>query len=549
MSLLARFAFTLAAIACCASAGVFAQTDDRGARPANSSVAGRVTVGEKPVRGVAVAFLPRNSYGAPLPADTPWARTDEAGRYRVTGVAAGGYRVVAFALALVMEDVSDNGWPGKSVTVDGSEEVENVNLTLRPGGVVTGRVTDAGGKPVIEANLSLEPAEGSDDRLRLLINFSQGARMTDDRGVYRFFGLPAGRYRLSVWPSSGGARQRTYYPGTREYEKAEAIEVTAGGEVTGADIKLEPPGTTFEITGRVVAEGGQPVGGMMIFPRAMRTAAGGRVQEFIGQAAMAGLGGEFRLSNLEPGRYTLTAQPDYSSTADWFGASEAFELNGNISGLELKVRPGGSISGTLVVEGQQDAAALAAFARLRVTGYIQNAGSGRPVNGRADAAGQFKLTGLSAGTAWIYVDQNVLPKGWKLARVERDGKSAGQGIQVGAGEHIAGVRLVFVYGTGVIKGQVQLQGALPEGVMLMISCDRVGEGDRRPAGVSGVDGRGRFLIEGLPGGEYELYFGFRPAPGVQVPRGFHVPPTRQHVSVTNGAETSVNLTVNLGPNN
>jgi hypothetical protein len=148
MSLIARFALTLAASVCCVSAGVSAQTDDRNAKPANGSVSGRVMVGEKPVRRVAVALLPRNSYNFPLPADTPRARTDEGGRYRVTGVAAGGYRVVAFALHLVMDDTGDNGWPGKIVTVDGNEEVENVNLTLRPGGVITGRVTDAGGKPV-----------------------------------------------------------------------------------------------------------------------------------------------------------------------------------------------------------------------------------------------------------------------------------------------------------------------------------------------------------------------------------------------------------------
>jgi hypothetical protein len=548
MSLIARFALTLAASVCCVSAGVSAQTDDRNAKPANGSVSGRVTVGEKPVRGVAVALLPRNSYNFPLPADTPRARTDEGGRYRMTGVAAGGYRVVAFALHLVMDDTGENGWPGKIVTVDGNEEVENVNLTLRPGGVITGRVTDAGGKPVIEAHLSLEPALREDDRLRQFLNFNQSARMTDDRGVYRLFGLPAGRYRLSVSPPSRGMLQRTYYPGTREAEQAEVIEVTEAGEVTGADIKLEPPGTTFEVTGRVVAEGGQPVGGLLIFPRLTRTRSNGREQH-VGQPAATGPGGEFRLTNLEPGRYTLAAQPDYNNAADWFGASEEFELNGNVSGVEIRVRPGGSISGTLALDGQQDPAALAAFTRVRVSAWVQGPASGRPAVSRPDAAGQFKLAGLGAGTAWVYADQNTLPKGWKVARVERDGKNVGQGIEVGAGEHITGVRIVLAHGTGIVKGQVQVQGALPAGVALVVSCIQFAGDVRQTVGSGSVDARGRFLIEGLPAGEYELQVGFRPAPGVRVPRGFHVPPTRQHVSVTNGAETTVNLTVNLGPNN
>src|SRR5262245_33791613 len=77
-------------------AGVGAQTKE-----ATGVITGRVTIGDKPAPGVAVALMSSqpltppqlNSFREPAPKVT----SDEDGRYRITGVAAGRYNVIPLA--------------------------------------------------------------------------------------------------------------------------------------------------------------------------------------------------------------------------------------------------------------------------------------------------------------------------------------------------------------------------------------------------------------------------------------------------------------------
>src|SRR6185503_7050296 len=97
---------------------------------------------------------------------------------------------------------------------------------LVPGGVITGRVVDSEGQPLIEQHVAVVPA---DERAQRRPNASGVA--TDDRGVYRIFGLPAGRYKVSVGDPNfySGVRPRvvtqTFYPDVTDAAKAGIVEV------------------------------------------------------------------------------------------------------------------------------------------------------------------------------------------------------------------------------------------------------------------------------------------------------------------------------------
>ena len=79
-------------------------------------------------------------------------------------------------------------------------------------GVITGKVSDAEGKPVVEERLNLMAVDSTNQHVRSqMLDFR-----TDDRGVYRIFGLPAGRYKVAVGQDSqmgafvGGRGRRPY---------------------------------------------------------------------------------------------------------------------------------------------------------------------------------------------------------------------------------------------------------------------------------------------------------------------------------------------------
>ena len=110
----------------------------------------------------------------------------------------------------------------------------------------------------------------SEGQLGQLSNLSRRILETDDRGIYRVFGLPKGRYIVSSGGENDGLRgaidgkytQVTYHPDVIKQEEATVIEVAEGGETTGIDIKLRNPVSveTFAVTGRVIdSETGKPI--------------------------------------------------------------------------------------------------------------------------------------------------------------------------------------------------------------------------------------------------------------------------------------------------
>ena len=116
----------------------------------------------------------------------------------------------------------------------------NVTITMIKGGAITGRVTNALGEPVIglQVNAAMaRGAEGSQDR-----GGSGNRRFTDDRGVYRIYGLSPGTYVVFTrksfhpFPSPYDNDGPTYYPSSTR-ETAAEITVTSGGEASGVDIR------------------------------------------------------------------------------------------------------------------------------------------------------------------------------------------------------------------------------------------------------------------------------------------------------------------------
>ncbi len=531
-------------------------------KESTGSVSGKVTLGDKPVpRAVVLLTISDRGFrpDGTLPAK---ATTDEEGRYRLTGVPAGNYTLAPSTPTFVVATETAFGQPGKSVTLGEGEEVTGLDFALTRGAVITGRVTDSDGRPVIEQRLSMIRIDERGQRLPGS-SFNPFGFSTDDRGVYRVYGLMPGRYKVSVGdaPDSGMVRigfggnvyARTFHPDVIEESKAAVIEVPAGGEAADVDIKLGRASKTYVATGRIVdADSGKPLANLMYGHGALMGQ----------QTSMGGFGwtnnrsndnGEFRIEGLGRGRFAAfvvaTEQTDFYSEPAIFEVSES-----DVSGLEIKVRRGASISGLAVIEGANDADALARMPRLELRAFVQAEGVSAPSLAPIliNPDGSFRITGLRPGKVRIVLGGTPAPKGFVMLRVEREGSVQRDGVEVGAGETVSGVRVFIGYGTGVVRGEVIIQGGtLTPDMRLRVTARRLDSNG--PVTVGTVpDARGRFSLEGLLPGEYELTVSLMIvtpfAPGAPPPPARGLPRTlaKQNITVTNGVETQVTLVADLG---
>jgi protocatechuate 3,4-dioxygenase beta subunit len=117
-----------------------------------ATISGRVTLKGEPARGVVVILWKSENFR--WPANAPRARADENGRFSFTSVAAGNYSISAVAPGYVPPEKTDFG--GRKLSVADGENVENTDLEIKRGGVISGRIIDSQGHPVIEEPVTLK---------------------------------------------------------------------------------------------------------------------------------------------------------------------------------------------------------------------------------------------------------------------------------------------------------------------------------------------------------------------------------------------------------
>ena len=529
------------------------------------TITGRVTADGHGLAGVLVALMPTEF----TPERKPVARaaTGADGRYQIANVPPGSYYLNTVAPVYLNADANPlAARQGRLLNVAPGDRLDGLDFTLTRGGVITGRVRDAEGKPVVETTVRIMAADEADRRNpQFMMQFTPTPFMfrTDDRGVYRLFGLPAGRYYVYVGeepgdnsvgaPANSSYYQRTYYGDANELAEAKPVEVTGGAETTGVDITVGKPARTYEAAGRVVDESGHAVANINVFNNTLnaqgRWAGGGGLVERTNER------GEFRLKNLRPGRYAAYAVEE-QTFAQGQGATYSdaaqFEIGEqDVSGLEIKLVRGLTMTGTLAVEGTLTPAARARLGELRL-----GAGTATPTEGfvppistqtRFNADGSFVLTGLRPGLTRLYLGYPQV-KGFVLLRVERGGVAQPRGIEIAPGEQVTGVRVVVAYGAGVVRGQVQFPaGAPPAGERLIVFARRTGEAANSiPAGNAQVDELGRFVIENLAAGEYELLLNSYPVAPSAIGRG-NQPADRRLVNVPDRGDVQVTLVFNANP--
>jgi hypothetical protein len=315
--------------------GVRAQTPAKTTDDTTGTISGRVVNDSgQPLAGALLFARPMNSLA------TPRSTTSDAdGNFRLIGLEPALYTINATAPAYATDNTA--------ALTTYYRLGDSINLEMVRGGVITGTVTNNTGDPVIGVRVRavrIRDAKGQASRIP-----SFGLEQpTDDRGVYRIYGLLPGTYLVSAGGGGGispsfnpyDSDVPTYSPSSTRDNAAE-ITVQSGEDST-ADIHYRgEPGYSISGTVKIAATSGATV---------TLRAAGNQVP--LAATFQPPNARGFAFNGLGDGEYTLRAQENVSNIAQFAtSATKRITIKGaNVTGLELVPTPLASISGRVVLE-------------------------------------------------------------------------------------------------------------------------------------------------------------------------------------------------------
>jgi len=369
--------------------------------------------------------------------DGTW-MSDGKGEFSLTPVTPGKVRIVARHPSYVMT-VTD----AVDLASGGEAEIE---VVMRKGGILEGRVVEEDGSPVPGARVEVDSATHSLGRVTF----------TSDDGTFAFAALPA-RVTVSV------ARMEAI----EHVVARETFEVSAD-ERREVEIVLGEP--REGVTVRVVDDRGFAIEDAEIHVSSLEA------KEVLVKTLFADERGEAVLDGARGLPLRVVAR-----RRGWAPLVE--EVDGAPAILELSMRPGMTVVG--VVETKRGYVDDAEVTLLTATGDR---------GARTDAEGNFRIEDLAPGPARLLVTKSGLVPQETLVGVEGDGR---RDIDLGRIEMTEG---------GSVSGVVRdldgepIQGARvsPGRVPTFLPLGRL------PLGVVETDGQGRFLLPDLEPGRIEI---------------------------------------------
>jgi protocatechuate 3,4-dioxygenase beta subunit len=445
--------------------------------------------------------------------------TDVAGRFTLKGLAPGRYNLYVSKNGFVDQQYGQRkpGDPGSVLTLHAGQDLRDLLFRLIPSAVISGRVLDEEGEPLPWAVVSALREVYSEGKRKLS---TEANFQTNDLGEFRIFGLPPGKYFISVsfrsGKDDGGLFMRRqeleetpnapelgyahiYYPGTPDRTGASSLIVKAGEEIPALEILMRKF-RVYRVRGRVqnlIAAGprrGRSIN-LSLAPKGGSLELDDGEQQVIADAK----DGSFEIRDVLPGAYILTA---YSfDESKWHAARSAVDVvNSDVEGVSVIIAPGVTISGRILWDGP--AAPLENDLNIAAMPVDQTALPSS--SSRVDAASSFTLQNLDDGAYRPQVWN--LPKGCFVKSVRYAGVNASEdGFTVTRG-NAASLEIILSSRGADVQGTVTDVDNLPAaGVWVVLVPDANHRSRFDLYQTQTTDQYGHFDFRGLPPGDYKLF--------------------------------------------
>ncbi len=439
------------------------------------------------------------------------ASSDSGGQFGFRDVPPGNYRLTVERAGFVRMayGARSSMRSGTILSIRPGQKVTGIAFKLTPQAVITGRVMDEDGEPVMNVSVQALRYAFLQGKRRLM---PAGNSMTNDLGEYRLFSLPPGKYLLSATyramygmgaVSRAGSSPNepeegytpTYYPGTNDPASAAPVEATAGNALRGVDIRLLKT-RTMRIRGRVlntITNRPARQTSVMLVPRE---------SSYLGidrNAAGVQPDGRFELRGIAAGSYILMA--NYWEDGRTYFARQPIEVTtSNVDSVTLSIGPGIDVPGTIKVEGS----GTVSLESLHVAAQPRDAQVFGGGGGAVKEDGSFTLQNLGPDVYDFNLFGGTGDAYLKSARMgDQDALAAGLDLSSGVA---AALEVVLSTNGGHVEGSVvdsKGNPATSATVVLIPDSDR-----RKQMHLyknANTDQYGHFTLGGIAPGEYKLY--------------------------------------------
>ena len=527
--------------------GAARDTPLRATPSGSASISGIVVLeGPSPARPIRRAIVTLTGSGIPTSRQIA---TDDEGRFAFGGLAPGRFSLAAEKPAYVKTyygSTRPGRPPGTSLAVADSQQITGIVIPILKGASLSGRMLEESGAPVVAGQVTVELVTYVNGQRKLVRPYAGASQVvTDDRGVYRAYGLPPGEYivkavgggaffgtlRLTTAAemdgamrevATGGAKPATqaptppiappqlarvmsYHPGVAEMSSAQTVTLGVGEDRGGIDV-VSRLARVSRASGMALSPAGQPVQNMSV---GIANLSAGSLFTSMG-AIRPDATGRFAVGGLAPGRWLLFGrggEPNTPSDAQlpWWASTEFVIGEQDVTDLVLSFTEGSTISGRVTFKGN---GAPPDPTRLRVSlvslPAVPETGP-FPVSATPAADGTFVLRAVSEGKYRLAMAPAA---GWVLQTANRGTTEVlDTPLEVAAGQD-APLTLTMTDRVTEITGTLldQLGRPAPEYSVVVFSADRShwGTAPRRISGLVKLATDGSYRVSGLPPGDYVL---------------------------------------------
>ena len=455
--------------------------------------------------------------------------TDNEGKFQVNGLEPVAYLVSASYPAYVSvprdPDVNPIGYYRIG---------DSIRLEMMKGGVITGTVTKSTGEPVVVVLVRAYMVRDSKGQpARYVAPFRE--QTTDDRGVYRIYGLPPGTYVVSA---GGGNRSPynvnafetdapTYAPASTR-DTATEIYVSPGQETANVDIRYRgEPGHAVSGSAAGNISTDQPMGFSITLSSIFNGASQASYSTFQPPNSHG-----FSFYGVADGDYDVIAQ-SFLPGGEWIiSEPRRIKVKGaDITGVELTAAPLGSISGHVVLEESKAPECKdkrrPLFEETLVTPwhneknvpkdqpqFVWGLGSPTLPNKQGDftlrslTPGQYRFNARPMAKYWYLKSISWPPPTTTPAKApasNRPADAARNWTTLKAGDRFSGLTITIAEGAASLRGHIDLAEGqkLPSRLFIyLVPAERERADDilRYFASLASADGS--FALDNLPPGRY-----------------------------------------------